>query len=161
MGFADYTTSSKTPQAFTDLKAKGFECEQKNGQYFVKINGVSIQVFDYDTVWTVKARYEQESKEQKYDEEIKEGQADVKKYSEMFEEALDNMKVLRRSFNSFLANNGVSFLSQLSGEQYEKGLAIQEAKEQATAVKNHALSEVLHATNRTVSACCHKIMFSV
>ena len=159
MGFTDYTTSSKAPQAYTDLKARGFEVEQKNGQYFVKIDGVSVQIYEYDTVWTVKARRDKQAQESRYDDEIKKGQAEVKKFGDMFDEAMESVRTLRRSFNSFLAKNGVSYLSQLTGEQYAEGAAIQEAKADATAMKNRALHQVISATNKTVSACCNKIMY--
>ena len=163
MGFADYTTSSKTPQAYIDLKARGFEVEQKNGQYFVKIDGVSVQIYEYDTVWTVKARRDEQASKQKresqFDKEIEQGKADVKKYGDMFDQAMESVRTLRRSFNSFLASNGVSFLSQLTGEQYKEGLAIQDAKYDAISAKNRALHQVISAANKTVSACCSKIMY--
>ena len=163
MGLTDYTTSSKTPQAYNDLKARGFEVEQKDGQYFVKIDGKSYNIKPWDTVWTVTHRQvldsENKEKESKLDARLKKLNEMFKAYCEAFDEKMDNLKAARHNFNTFLSNNHVSMLSQLEGtDAYSQGEALSDARYAASMDKCSALHAVLSTNNDIQSVCSQKMM---
>lgn len=163
MGFENYKTSSKTPQAYIDLKAKGFEVEQKNGQYFVKIDGKSYNIKPWDTVWTVTHRQvlesENKEKESKLDARLKKLNEMFKAYCEAFEEKMDNLKAARHDFNTFLSSNHVSMLSQLKGtDAYTQGEVLDNERHIASMDKCSALHAVLSTNNDIQSVCSQKMM---
>ena len=158
MAFVDCKTSAGTPRAYNELKAQGFEVEQKNGQYFVKIDGVSIQIYEYDTIWTVKARRDAIASNNNNEEKLQQQLSNLKEEFQMcldrFDECLKNMKMARVDFSKFLRNNNAQFLSDLKGTNaYDTGKVKQEAKYSTSAAETAALGAVLRTNNQIQSVC--------
>ena len=161
MGFGEYNTSAKTPQAFIDFKSQGFDVEQKDGQYFVKIDGKSYVINPWDTVWTVTHRQTVETKENVLDARLNKLKAMFEAYCDAFDEKMDALKAARHNFNSFLSRNHVSMLSQLKGtDAYAQGEKLSDMRYAAISDKNQALSAVLSTNNDIQSVCSEKIMLS-
>ena len=163
MGFTDYTTSPRTPKAFNELKAEGFEVEQKNGQYFVKIDDISVQVFEYDTVWTVKARRDEQVQNKQDEKQEKESGLqkllkDLKvKFSiccDAFDTSLENMIDARHNYVTFMMRNHANTLSDLKGTNaYKEGEVLQNEKYATSYTEIKALAEVLSTNNEIQSVC--------
>ena len=171
MGFKDYTASNTTPKAYTELKAQGFEVEQKNGKYFVKIDGVSVQVHEYDTIWTVQARRNNIVDRQKKDSVDNQGKEIVLKEElnklkekfqvclDVFDESLKNMKLARVNFRQYLSANNAHTLSDLKGTSaYKQGAVLQDAKFSTSSDEIAALSDVLQ-TNNQIQSVCSEMMY--
>jgi len=167
MGYTDYNAADKNSGILFELSARGCNIETKNGQKFVKIDNLNVPIYPEDNIFTLKNRYIELKKDAikneniaRYDKEIEEGKAKVKKYSELFDTWMEALKRESRKFLSFLSNNGVSYLSQLKSdsEKYKQGELILSAKNDASSAKNDALYWLLSAAHETGSACCNKIM---
>ena len=167
MGFEDYTTSTSTPKAYVEFQASGYEVEQKNGQYYVNLNGSKVAIKPWDTVWTVKSRQLLENKSNKKDNDInsdkkfKDLKAEFNQYCEDFDNSMSLLKRTRRQFNSFLSQNHASTLSDLKGtEAYIQGKQLNDAKSLARATELQALAHVLSVNNEIQSYCSNKIMYN-
>ena len=162
MAFSTCTTLSQMAKTIKDLRDCGLNIVKQNNKYYIKIENVLVEVTEYDTVWTIRHKVQQEKlKKQgsRYDKEIKEGQAEVKKQCEIFDKALELIRALRRQINQLLRNNEAKFLSELTGESYEQGVALRKEKADATTQKNSALAATQDAAHKTVGACCNKILY--
>lgn len=125
--------------------------DKTSGKWYVEIDGKRVVVDPNDLFGM-----NNDSRIEKFDEEIKEGKAMVAKYCTLFDNALESVRGYRRNFNDFLRENEVSSLHDLSGEEYEEGKEIYDNRNNAVTAKNRYLAKVLQYTHSVVSACCSK-----
>ena len=147
---------------FTQLKSLGFTVEQKDGQYTVTKDGITVVVSSSDTVWDVynkfeEAKYKQyaESKRPENNEEFKKHREAQLEAAELFDYWMRMMKELRGQFNSFLAQNNAKSLTDLTGDKKKEGMEIYSAKSDAVSNKNAELARVMREGHAAVNALYH------
>ncbi len=169
MAYTNYNAAAKNSGILQELRTCGYNVENRNGQYYVKIENISVPIYPKDDIFTLKNRFlelkQQEIRKEnsaRFDKEIEKGKENVAKFSSMFDMWMAALKQERHNLISFLSSNGVSYLSQLKNDKqkYEQGVAIQDAKYNAAQMKNRALAGLVSAAHDTQSACCHKIMYT-
>ena len=131
---------------FTQLKSLGFTVEQKDGQYTVTKDGITVVITPSDTVWDVNQKYEEakrkaqiESRKPENNEEYKKHRTAQIECSNRFDYWIRMMQKLNGEYNSFLTQNGVKSLSDLTGDKKKEGMKIYCAKSDAVSNKNAAL----------------------
>lgn len=141
------------------LKSQGFTVAQKDGQYTVTKDGITVVVSGSDTIWDVydkfeEAKYKQyvESKRPENNEEFQEHREKQLSFAEKFDYWMDAMKRLRGEFNSFLAQNNAKSLSDLTEDKKVEGMKIYYAKSDAVTNKNAALAGVIREGHAATNA---------
>ena len=147
---------------FTQLKSLGFTVEQKDGQYTVTKDGITVVVSSSDTVWDVNRKYEEavrkaqiENRKPENNEEFQEHREKQLSFAEQFDYWMDAMKRLRGEFNSFLAQNNAKSLSDLTDDKKVEGMKIYYAKSDAVSNKNATLAGVIREGHAAVDALYH------
>ena len=111
--------NTNLPQAYKDFEKMGYTVSQYDGQSFVEIDGKTLSIKPWDTVWTITHRQqltkENEEKRNNLWKKLEELKDQYKLTCKNFDTAMDNKKAAQHNFLSFLMSNHVPNLINLKG----------------------------------------------